>query len=337
MRSAVAAQFEAQPPQAQSILIVDDDPAIVQLLGEMLKPFGEIRFALSGEQALAITTSFTPDLILLDINMPGVNGLDVCRRLKANPGLREVPIIFVTGQNDLTSEVAALEAGAVDFIAKPLATPIVVARVRTHLRLHQLTEALKHSARTDALTGLPNRRAFDEELAAEWRRASRRREPLSLLLFDIDHFKAFNDSHGHPAGDECLRIVGQAIAAFLKRPGDLAARYGGEEFAVILPATDCPDALRMANALVRTIADTAITLPNALEKRRVTISVGAATVELPAPGTAIAALVECADSALYRAKRNGRNRAEFQPFGRTVRNIDHDDPATDPRGNPIER
>lgn len=317
MTSAATAEFDALALRPQSILIVDDDPAIVQLLGEMLRPLGELRFALSGEQALAMTAAYTPDLILLDINMPGLSGLDVCRRLTANPNLIDVPIIFVTGQNDLSSEVEALEAGAVDFIAKPLAIPIVLARVRTHLRLHQLTQALKQTARTDALTGLPNRRALDEELAAEWRRACRRAEPLSLLLLDVDHFKAFNDSHGHSAGDDCLRIVGQTIAAFLKRPSDFAGRYGGEEFAVILPATDEAGARQVANALVRTIADTVVIPAGSLERIGVTISIGVTTAPFPALDHSIGAFVDGADAALYRAKRNGRNRAEFQPYAET--------------------
>jgi len=314
VQSSSAYRHDQAEPGTSSILIVDDDPASIQALGGMLTPFGELRFALSGEEALSLATQAPPDLVLLDVNMPGMSGFDVCRRLKADPRLCETPVVFVTGHSDLASEVTGLEAGAVDFISKPLAQPLVVARVRTQLRLRQLTEALRQSARTDGLTGLANRRSFDEELQHEWRRACRRQEPLSLVLLDIDHFKAFNDHYGHPAGDRCLQAVARAIGAVIRRPSDLAARYGGEEFAVVLPATDAGGAQHIAQNLVRAVA--ALEIPHAAspQARHVTISAGATTALRPERNTQPAQLIDAADAALYQAKHLGRNQAVFTAF-----------------------
>jgi diguanylate cyclase (GGDEF)-like protein len=300
--------------QDASILIIDDDPASIQvlarLLGEM-DEMGELRFALDGEEGLALARQAAPDLVLLDAGLPGLDGFEVCRRLKADADLASVPVIFVTAQHDTATELAGLSAGAVDCIGKPPLAPIVVARVRTQLRLKQLADELRRAALTDALTGLANRRRFDEQLEREWLRAQRQGAPLSLLMIDIDHFKAYNDRLGHRAGDACLREVAQAIAAQARRPGDEAARWGGEEFALLLPATDEAGARFIADSLVAAVVE--LGLPHAgssLCGGRVTVSVGGCTQRTP--GSA-AALVEGADQALYLAKRRGRARACWLP------------------------
>jgi diguanylate cyclase (GGDEF)-like protein len=241
-----------------SILIIDDDPASIQVLGHMLGEMAELRFALSGEEGLELARQSPPDLVLLDAGLPGVDGFEVCRRIKADAELTDVPVIFVTSRHDSDTELAGLAAGAVDCIGKPPLAPIVAARVRTQLRIKQLTDELRRAALTDALTGLANRRRFDEQLERERQRALRQCEPLSLLMIDIDHFKAYNDRYGHRAGDACLRQVARAIESQARRPCDEAARYGGEEFALLLPLTDESGARYIADALVAAVVELAL-------------------------------------------------------------------------------
>lgn len=219
-----------------SLLLVDDDPKLIQLMGRLLGDLGRIRFATSGDAALRQAHAERPDLILLDAEMPGMNGFDTCAALKAAPDLSDVPVIFVTSHTDLDHEVRGFSVGAADFIHKPVSEHILRARVTTHLRLKQLSDELRRMANTDALTDLPNRRAFDAALAREWARSLRDTQPLCCLMVDVDHFKAYNDSYGHPAGDVCLNRVAQALRGALLRPTDMVARYGGEEFAVLLPS-----------------------------------------------------------------------------------------------------
>lgn len=292
--------------EGASILIVDDDPGSVQVLAHLLADMGQLRFALSGEAGLALAREAPPDLVLLDAAMPGLDGFEVCRRLKSEAGFEDIPVIFVTAQNDTATELAGLAAGAVDCIGKPPLAPIVAARVRTHLRLKLLTDELRRAALTDALTGLGNRRRFDEVLTRERLRAQRHGEPLSLLLIDIDHFKAYNDRYGHLAGDGCLRQVAGAIAMQARRPGDEAARYGGEEFAVLLPATDGAGARHIADGLLAAVVELGLLhAGSALCGGRVTVSVGATTMS---GALESAPFVDAADRALYLAKAQGRAR-----------------------------
>ena len=293
--------------QDASILIIDDDPASIQvlarLLGEM-DEMGELRFALDGEEGLALARQAAPDLVLLDAGLPGLDGFEVCRRLKADADLASVPVIFVTAQHDTATELAGLSAGAVDCIGKPPLAPIVVARVRTQLRLKQLADELRRAALTDALTGLANRRRFDEQLEREWLRAQRQGAPLSLLMIDIDHFKPFNDHYGHQEGDRCIQAVARLLDAQAARGTDLAARYGGEEFALLLPETGLDDAIQLANDCVSAMAALALPHEHFSVAEVVTLSIGVTTLQ----GVEADAeqLVRRADAALYRAKREGR-------------------------------
>jgi diguanylate cyclase (GGDEF)-like protein len=295
----------------QSLLLVDDDAASVQVLAQMLQGVGELRFALSGEDALRLVRESPPDLLLIDAEMPGLSGLEVCATLHADPQLADVPVIIVTGHTEVAAEVAGFAAGAADFIRKPPVAEVVVARVRTQLRLKALGDALRASALTDGLTGLANRRRFDQALRAECERARRGGDSLALLLVDVDHFKRYNDHYGHVSGDACLREVGMAIRAAIRRPADLAARYGGEEFAVLLPQIDAAGARAMAQRIVDAI--TAQALPHAAAPTRfVSVSVGWAAARPDLDPDIIAsrgeALVEAADRRLYAAKAAGRGR-----------------------------
>lgn len=300
-----------------SLLLVDDDPKLIQLMGRLLGDLGRIRFATSGDAALRQAHAERPDLILLDAEMPGMNGFDTCAALKAAPDLSDVPVIFVTSHTDLDHEVRGFSVGAADFIHKPVSEHILRARVTTHLRLKQLSDELRRMANTDALTDLPNRRAFDAALAREWARSLRDTQPLCCLMVDVDHFKAYNDSYGHPAGDVCLNRVAQALRGALLRPTDMVARYGGEEFAVLLPNTTRDGGCLVAERLLQAVLELHVPHEGGVADGMVSVSIGVAcSDESPEQqGNAAAGepdsadLMRRADRALYLAKQQGRARA----------------------------
>ena len=224
-----------QPVRAK-ILIVDDEPADIQLMRQTLKGMGELRYATSGQEALRLVEADPPDLVLLDAVMPGLDGFATCARLQQ--AAAAIPVVFVTANSDFEHEIRALDAGASDFITKPINPPVVRARVAMHLKFKAQNDLLRSLGQRDPLTGVANRRALEERLAVEWRRAVRHQTPLSLLMIDIDHFKAYNDHYGHPAGDACLERVARTLSQTICRADDLLARYGGEEFAAILAGSD---------------------------------------------------------------------------------------------------
>lgn len=297
------------PPKRFRLLIVDDQPINIHALHQVFHADHEIFMATSGRQALDFCLNNPlPDLILLDVMMPDMDGLDVCRQLKADPLTEAIPIIFVTAQTEPEEQTAALEAGGVDFITKPICPAVVRARVRTHLTLKMQSDLLRAQALTDGLTGVANRRRFDDALQLEWRHCQRRRSPLAVLMIDIDHFKLFNDCYGHQAGDRCLRAVGEALQAAFRRPYDLVARYGGEEFVCLMPECSLSDARTMAEEAVLAVRRLAIPHERSPTAPIVTISAGIAACVPGEPGEAPERLMQLADAALYGAKRQGRNR-----------------------------
>ncbi len=289
------------------LLVVDDQPVNVQALYQALSADHQVLMATSGEQGLALCQEKLPDLVLLDVVMPGIDGYEVCRRLKADELTQHIPVIFVTARSDEAAETRGLESGAVDFITKPINPPVVRARVKTHLTLKRQSDQLRQLVFVDGLTGAFNRRYFDDRLHSEWHRASRNQLPLSLLLIDIDHFKLFNDTYGHQAGDDCLRSVAQVLKAGLKRPADVIARYGGEEFACVLPETDLAGALAVGNQLEQAVRGLGIRHERSSSAPCVTISLGLA-VRGPGSPDPAAELLARADRQLYRAKSDGRGR-----------------------------
>lgn len=322
---------------AAHILIVDDNPNNLQLLMEALSGEGyQIHPTTSGELALQFAFRRMPELILLDIRMPGLDGFEVCRRLQANPATGDIPIIFLSALSESNDKAKAFAMGGVDYITKPFQLVEVLARVRMHLRWRALRreleaknarlerevaerrlleERLKHTnatlhhlATTDELTQLANRRYFSEYIDREWRRSQRERCSLGLLLCDIDYFKRYNDHYGHQAGDHCLRQVAQAVAKSLRRATDLAARYGGEELAVVLPNTVGEGAMTVAEAIISQVKGLEIAHAASPIGPRLTISVGVSAI-VPRPDTNYNDLLHYADDALYRAKAAGRNRA----------------------------
>jgi diguanylate cyclase (GGDEF)-like protein len=301
------------------ILLVDDDPGAIQLLGGILAAVGGLRFATNGKDALRLAGESVPDLILLDAEMPGMSGFQLLATLKAEPGLVDVPVIFITSHTEAGFEVSALDMGAADFIAKPFRSSLVLARVKTHLRMKRMADELRRAATTDALTGVANRRLSDEVLAHEWLRARRTGVPLSLLLIDVDHFKLYNDRYGHQMGDACLRQVAQALLTACRRPADLVARYGGEEFLMLLPETPRAGAERVGCRVLEAVKALDIVHDGTLlAARRVSVSVGGSFHD-DASGCRRHLHAHCsggnlilaADWALYAAKRAGRAQARL--------------------------
>jgi len=298
------------PEARPRLLIVDDQPLNIRLLNQVFQAQCEVFVATSGVDALAFCETQLPDLILLDVVMPGLDGYEVCRRLKRDARTREIPVVFVTSQSDAAEEEEGLAAGAVDFIAKSASANVMRARINTLMTLKRQTDLLRSMARIDGLTGLPNRRHFDEKLDAEWRRCGRSATPLALILIDIDHFKLFNDCYGHPAGDACLQRVAACLKGEFTRSHDLVARYGGEEFVCVLPETPLAGAQAKAHSLEGAIRALSI----AHEKSEVpggvvTISLGVA-VAVPIAGEDCATLILDADRSLYLAKGAGRGQVK---------------------------
>lgn len=299
------------PPlgERRKILVIDDEPINLHALGALLGDTYKVMVATSGEQGLRAAESGQPDLILLDIAMPGMSGHEVCRRLREGTPTRSIPIIFLTALADAEAEAHGLDLGAVDYITKPFSAAVVKARIRTHLRLRQQSALLEHYAFCDGLTGISNRRAFDERREHEWQRSVRDATPLAVAMIDVDHFKQFNDRYGHGAGDECLTRTARALAACSLLPADLVARYGGEEFAALLPGRDLDAAMAVAESFRVAVEQLAIEHAASGVASHVTLSVGVAWFD-PVQGgaTSFTDLATLADAMLYEAKIRGRNR-----------------------------
>jgi len=303
------------------ILVVDDNRGNLRAIRAQLEPQGfRVYEAADGQEAIARVRDEAPDLILLDLIMPKLNGIEVCRILKAQERFRMIPVILLTARDRVESKVEGLEFGADDYLTKPIDPLELLARVKSMLRIKSLGDELRAANRkltemnrrlqelsiTDPLTNLHNRLFCEKRLAYEFERADRYRSHLSCAMADIDHFKQINDTHGHAAGDQVLRELGAIFEEQVRRI-DLAARFGGEEFLFVLPETDRDEALHVAER-IREAVDRHVFQWEDLALP-VTVSVGAATfphVEIDSEKT----LVKSADLALYRAKRNGRNRVE---------------------------
>ena len=268
-----------------------------------------------GVEALNLARAEPPDLVILDIEMPLIDGHEVCRKLKADAATCDIPVIFVTAQNDEAAETRGLNAGAVDFIAKPINPGIVRARVKTHLTLKAQSDLLRRWVYVDGLTGLHNRRHFDEQLTSEWGRAVRNNTALSVVLLDVDFFKRYNDRYGHLAGDDCLRRVAATVKASLKRPADLVARYGGEEFVCLLPHTDLNGALHVARHLGQLVFAQGIEHADSSAAPVVTVSLGVCSKREQATGT-VGELLRQADAQLYAAKARGRHQSSGIELGK---------------------
>jgi diguanylate cyclase (GGDEF)-like protein len=315
-----------------TILVVDDNITNLKVAAEQLKAHGaEILTARDGESGVQRAALAQPDLILLDVQLPGIDGFETCRRLKANPQTKGIPVIFTTVLTNVEDKLEGFAAGGVDYVPKPFQIEELLARVSTHLTIYRLQRELQDEiherkqaeaalrkanlelqrlAVLDELTQIANRRRFDQYLAAQWGLAGP--AVVSLLLCDVDYFKRYNDGYGHQAGDRCLQLVAQGINRAVGHFKDLVARYGGEEFAVILPETDLQGAARVAEALQAELGKLRLTHGFSDVDAHVTLSIGVACAA-PTPAIAPHTLIEAADTALYEAKRQGRNRVVVGP------------------------
>jgi two-component system chemotaxis family response regulator WspR len=321
------------PPRSTvRVLVVDDDPLMVEHVRLMLEADPDIDFrgeCLAG-QAVLTATAFLPTVILQDIGMPEIGGLDLIAQYRNTEALAHVPIVMFSGSDCADLKSACFSAGANDYLVKCPERAELIARIRYHsksylnsVELHAAFLQLQHSQRQlanandqlqtqnglDSLTGIANRRKFDEVMAKEWLRATRMSTTLSMLMCDVDHFKPFNDTFGHGAGDICLKRVAKALSDQLKRPADLATRYGGEEFAILLPDMDVHGAMAVAEGCRQRVRDLCIPAHNG-NGACVTISIGVGAM-VPTPGHTVFTLINRADAALYQAKRDGRDRLCF--------------------------
>jgi len=330
--------IDALPEHAYPVFVVDDLSANRLLLKKLLakEGYASIHLFSSATPMLEALnrTDELPGLILLDIMMPDINGIEVLQYLKTNEQYRDIPVIMVTAHQEDQYLSKAFEVGAVDYIRKPINRTELLARVHAALRLKQemdirkarelellsikkeLEEAnreLHRLAREDGLTGLANRRYFEEILEKEWRRHQREETPLGLILLDVDYFKRYNDTYGHQQGDVCLQKVASVLKAIAHRPADLAARYGGEEFALILPNTEIPGVKYLAKLINRRVA--ALKIPHSASDVAsvVTVSIGC-SVSFQSSASSMEALIKQADAALYQAKENGRNQYHYLPL-----------------------
>ena len=312
------------------VLLVDDQAIVAEAIRRMLATEDDIEYHYCADPARAIAEAveFQPTVILQDLVMPDIDGMMLLRFFRANPVTKNIPIIVMSSKEDPKIKSDAFELQASDYLVKIPDKIELIARVRAHTRsylaqqqrdeayrvlrdlqieLEKKNKELQRLSSLDGLTGIANRRRFDEFLEQEWLRAARGNKTLSLILTDIDHFKTYNDNYGHQGGDEVLRRVAQAIENGAHRPGDLVARYGGEEFAIILPDTEPVGAASVAEAIRQSVERLNIPHGFSTAADHVTLSLGVASI-IPREGGLPATLIEAADEALYEAKHSGRNR-----------------------------
>ena len=288
-----------------TVLIVDDMATNLEVLSKLLKTDYHVKVAKSGQKALEIANSDDkPDLILLDIEMPEMDGYEVCRQLKSNPSTNSIPVIFLTARDSQSDEEFGLNLGAVDYIAKPYNPTIVKIRVRNHMALKLKSDWLEKLSMMDGLTNVPNRRYFDNEYDKYFKQAIRESQNLFIVMIDVDDFKAYNDHYGHGKGDECLIKIAHTLQSNLKRPMDILARYGGEEFVILLKDIEDAGALQVVQDLVESIEQLGIKHAFSSASKNVTISAG---LSKHARGLTKESLLTNADNALYQAKKDLKN------------------------------
>ena len=315
------------------VLVVEDSATVRHAMSSYVASAGhEVIVAQDGEHALQIVESTPVDLIFMDIQMPGLDGFETTRLIREGLGDFWVPIIFVTGDKNENSYEEGIEAGGDDYLIKPVSEIILNAKIQAMERIvamrNQLTtlnRELLEVSQKDGLTGLYNRRTFDEKALYQWRLAARNKEPMAVLIMDIDHFKLYNDTYGHPEGDKCICKVTEVLRACVSRPGDLLARYGGEEFIALLPHTPEEGVRHICDELRQTLFDLNIKHRTSTTSDRITISIGASMMNYTT-GTTLNEQIKYADLALYQSKSRGRDCATlkmYQPH-RKVLVIDDD-------------
>lgn len=290
-----------------TILVVDDMTTTLLLLHDLLKDTYEVKIAKSGTKALEILESPNDiDLILLDIEMPDINGYDVCKRIKNNETIKNIPIIFITGRTSQEDEEYGLNLGAIDYITKPFNKAIVKLRIKNYLDLKIKNDMLEKLSMYDGLTNIRNRRFFDETFEKTFSEIKRDKKSLAVLMIDIDFFKPYNDNYGHGQGDETLRKVAKALEKTIKRASDFVARYGGEEFVILLKDINKDGVEAVANNLLNAVRELKITHEFSKIENYVTVSIGASFYNSNSDVTKLELLLK-ADETLYNVKNSGRN------------------------------
>ena len=290
-----------------TILAVDDMTTTLLLLHDLLKDTYEVKIAKSGTKALEILESPNDiDLILLDIEMPDINGYDVCKRIKNNETIKNIPIIFITGRTSQEDEEYGLNLGAIDYITKPFNKAIVKLRIKNYLDLKIKNDMLEKLSMYDGLTNIRNRRFFDETFEKTFNEIKRDKKSLAVLMIDIDFFKPYNDNYGHGQGDETLRKVAKALEKTIKRASDFVARYGGEEFVILLKDINKDGVEAVANNLLNAVRELKITHEFSKIENYVTVSIGASFYNSSSDITKLELLLK-ADETLYNVKNSGRN------------------------------
>jgi diguanylate cyclase (GGDEF)-like protein len=289
------------------ILIIDDETSNLMVLNSLLSPDYTIFTAKNGSEGIDRARTAQPDLILLDIVMPGMSGFEVLKTLKASEETGHIPVIIITGLDSEEDEERGFLLGAVDYIGKPFKNAIVKARVKTHMQIVRQIRTIERIGMVDSLTDIPNRRCFDERFALEWKRALREGRPLAFLMIDLDKFKSYNDTYGHPQGDALLRTVGKILAGAAKRPADLAARLGGEEFGLLLPDTRAAAAGEIAERIRAAVEAARIPTADGKTLTQTTVSIGLFAL-VPTDKMSPESFIAEADKNLYLAKESGRNR-----------------------------
>jgi len=288
------------------VLIVDDESSNIIALTKILCPEYEVYAAKNGADALMLAKEHLPDVILLDVHMPAMDGYEIISVFKGAVETRALPVIFITEMGSTDAEEKGMVLGASDYIVKPFHASIVKLRIQNQIQFSSQYNIVKALSLTDELTGLYNRRGFDYRLRMELNRAKRERTPISILMIDIDNFKEYNDAYGHRQGDEALQTITRVIKKTLKRSIDFSARWGGEEFIALLPDTDLPGALGVAERIRESIENTTV-LSLGGEDANVTVSIGV-HVFMPSKDVSVQDFISRANNALFAAKESGRNR-----------------------------
>ncbi len=320
------------PARPLMVLLVDDQAFVAEFIRRQLVSEHDINFhyCINPVEAISTAERIGPTVVLLDLVMPDIDGLMLCRQFRNHPTVCDLPVVMLSSTEDPVVKAQGFAAGANDYLVKPPDKIELIARLRYHsasyinklqrdeayralrasqMRLEELNMELLQLANLDGLTGLANRRYFNERYAEEWARAVRAKKPIALIMSDVDRFKVFNDNYGHLGGDDCLKQVAATIKKVVARPGDIVARYGGEEFIVALPNTNLEGAMYVAEKIRADVEQQAIPHQFSDISTHVTISLGVATV-IPQPGTDPATLIKQADQYLYQAKNAGRNRVQ---------------------------
>jgi diguanylate cyclase (GGDEF)-like protein len=287
------------------VLVVEDDPISAIISTQALSDTYVTHHVSDGKVAVEFCQNSPPDLVLMDVNMPGMGGLEACGVLKSNVTTKDIPVVFITAATEPKSEDECWDAGCVDFISKPFSVKTLRHRINAHISVKILTDELRRLATSDGLTHLKNRRFFDDYFLDQTKLAARNKTPLGLMMIDIDYFKQYNDTYGHVKGDDCLKKVADALRESTERPTDCVARYGGEEFVIVLPNTDATGVKHVGEHLIEIIRELNLAHSESPLKR-LTVSIGGAIVEQGSLDTHNA--IEQADKNLYIAKQSGRDR-----------------------------